>query len=348
MFLLSSDADRRAHQAARILAVLPLDAWDKVSKYVFPRDAKMALASRLLKHYAIAKLSVNPAHTWSQLLADPSAFTSDARTKPIYIDPATGMQPVSFNVTHQAGVVAIVAAANRPRRPRPPSSHSSAGKASDDDAPIEVGVDIVCTSERRPRDQDLISRAGWAHFLDMHKDALAPGEVRYLQYRVLSTAPGLVADAALAHPSGGGGGGPTPEQVADGKLRAFYALWALREAYIKLSGEALLAPWLTELEFVNFRPPRPTASWDVAADEGEKGDGGLDGEDSQVIRSSEMRLRGEKVEDVNMCLRSIGPDFMIATAVRTPSNPAEALGWRLGPYEVLSLDEVLRFAESSR
>ncbi|KAK4913981.1 hypothetical protein LTR66_017180, partial [Elasticomyces elasticus] len=33
------------------------------------------------------------------------------------------------------------------------------------------------------------------------------------------------------------------------RMRKFYTSWALKEAYIKMVGEGLLAPWLRELEF---------------------------------------------------------------------------------------------------
>lgn len=172
----------------------------------------------------------------------------------------------------------------------------------------------------------MISKEGWPAFVDMHADVFAPGEVAYLKYQVLSAVPGLVSNAASA------------EDVVDGKLRAFYALWALREAYVKLTGEALLASWLKELEFREFRPPKPTAGWEVPADEGNGSE--------EVVRDADIRFKGKKVEDVNMCLRSLGADYMIATAVRTPDDKEEALGWQLGPYEILSPDEVLEFAES--
>ncbi|KAK4199779.1 hypothetical protein QBC40DRAFT_340240 [Triangularia verruculosa] len=292
--------------ASRELSLLHDAERTAVLRYFHVRDAKMSLASHLLKRYAVSKLGLVP---WSQ-----TAITRNSKTKPVYVDPSTGHEPVSFNVTHQAGIVALVAVANYPN-----------GR-------VETGVDIVCTSERRDRDQKMIlaDSAGWPGFVDMHADVFGPGEVSYLKYRVLSAVPGLVA-------------GSKPEDLVDGKLRAFYALWALREAYIKLTGEALLAEWLRELEFVSFRPPRPTESWEVPAREDD-----VDPDTAQVIRKFDIRFRGEKVEDVNMCLRSIGPDYMIATAVRTTDRKEDGLGWTLGPYEFLALNEVLDCAEAHR
>ncbi|KXX79624.1 L-aminoadipate-semialdehyde dehydrogenase-phosphopantetheinyl transferase [Madurella mycetomatis] len=298
-------------QASRALALLPQAERTSVLRYFHVRDAKMSLASCLLKHYCITRLAPG-SPPW-----DSTTITRDARTKPVWIDPATGTQPVSFNVSHQAGIVALVAVAN----------YRVGGGGEVAAAAAEVGVDVVCTSERRARDQKIVREEGWPAFVDMHADVFGPGEVRYLKYQVLSAMPPL--DPA-----------PSAEQLADAKLRAFYALWALREAYIKLTGEALLAEWLRELEFRDFHPPKPTAGWEVPADED------IIGREAQVIRQAEIRLRGRKIDDVNMCLRSVGQDFMIATAVRTPGNKDDGLGWRLGPYEILSLEEVLDYAES--
>ncbi|KAK3330634.1 hypothetical protein B0H66DRAFT_70245 [Apodospora peruviana] len=297
--------------ASRALALLTDPERRGVLKYFHVRDAKMALASALLKHLVVSKLAPVP---WRS-----SIITRDERTKPVFRDPATGYSPVSFNVSHQAGIVALVAVAHYPR---------PYGAA-------EVGVDVVCTSERRDRDLRILrdESEGWESFVDMHADVFAPAETAYLKYQVLAAIPGLIPPKA------------TLDQIADGKLRAFYALWALREAYVKLTGEALLADWLRELEFRSFRPPRSTAAWDVPPD-GENFSGDEDEARAQVIRKVDIYFHGEKLDDVNICLRSMGPDYMICTVVRTPDRKEDALGWKLGPYEILDLDEVLDFAES--
>ncbi|EAQ89573.1 hypothetical protein CHGG_06192 [Chaetomium globosum CBS 148.51] len=316
--------------AARAFALLPPTSRAPILRYHHARDAKMALASALLKHYAVARLmstdtaaSATKAAAWSATLATP--FTRDARTKPVWLDPASGAQPVAFNVSHQAGVVAIVAVAGYR------AVVGDGGDGSDDGVGdgvgVEVGVDVVCTSERRARDHAMLAGEGWPAFVDMHADVFAPGEVAYLKHRVLEAVPGLAAAAGAA----------TVERVSDAKLRAFYTLWALREAYVKLTGEALLAEWLKDLEFRGFRPPAPTAGWDVPGRE----------EEGEVVRDIEIWFKKRRVEDVNMCLRSMGEDYMIATAVRTPGRKEDGLGWELGPYEVLSLDQVLDFAEGS-
>lgn len=284
-----------AKQAARALSLLTEDERKAVLRYLFVRDAKMSLASQLLKHYVVSKFCDVP---WWE-----TKITRNAKTKPVYVDPATGKSPVEFNVTHQAGLVALVA------------SYGYEG--------VEVGVDIVCVDERRDRDHAAIGREGWPSFVDMHADVFAPSEANYLKYQVLSAVPGLPAGATAA-------------QVTDFKLRCFYTLWCLREAYVKMTGEALLAPWLKVLEFRNFRPPQPTASFGASSEDG-----------SDAVREHDVWFEGSKVEDANVCLRSLGPNYMTCTAVRTPQDKEVGLGLDLGPFEVVRIEDILGFAESS-
>lgn len=255
---------------------------------MFVRDAKMSLASHLLKHYAISKLLSLP---WSA-----TKITRNSKTKPIYADPATGRSPLDFNVTHQAGLVALVAATG---------------------AEIDVGCDVVCVSERATRDHQVVGSEGWAKYVDMHADVFAPGEAAYLV--------GLSGEA-----------GSSAKEKTEYKLRSFYTLWCLREAYVKMTGDALLASWLKVLEFRNFKPPLPQAEMGK-----EREDGG------DVVRIGDVWFEGREVEDANICLRSVGPDYMTCTALRTPKQKEVGLGLDLGPYEVISLDEILDWAEAT-
>ncbi|KAF3359582.1 hypothetical protein VdG1_02137 [Verticillium dahliae VDG1] len=128
--------------------------------------------------------------------------------------------------------------------------------------------------------------------------------------------------------------------VADFQLRCFYALWCLREAYVKMTGEALLAPWLRDLEFRGFRAP--------AAASGEEG-GRLtvDEAEGTAVRQHEIYFEGTRVEDANVCLKSVGPDYMVCAAVRTPQRKEEGLALRLGDFELVRLEELVAFAEAA-
>lgn len=259
----------------------------------------MVLGSHLLKHYLIARFCGVP---WREI-----KLTRDAHKKPIYRDAATGKLPIAFNVSHQAGIVALVAVHGYDR------------------GQVDVGVDVVCTSERRGRDLQSVEKQGWLSFVDVYADVFARSEVNYLKYQILSTVPGAPR-----------GPGTTQEQIADFKLRCFYTIWCLREAYVKMTAEALVADWLGALEFRNFVPPAPTPGFDVPADED-----GL-----QVVREHEIHFRGRRVDDANVCLRALGPDYIFATAVRTAPNKEDGLAFRLGPFQMLSVEDILTFAES--
>jgi 4'-phosphopantetheinyl transferase len=49
---------------------------------------------------------------------------------------------------------------------------------------------------------------------------------------------------------------------------------------------------------------------------------------------------------VNLDLRSFGEDYMVATAVRTRPDKGVGLSLELGKFEMVDLEEIVRFAES--
>ena len=97
-----------------------------------------------------------------------------------------------------------------------------------------------------------------------------------------------------------------PQAMMKAKLRHFYAHWCLREAYVKMTGEALLAPWLKDLEFRNVKVPPPASHVSP-----EDGDGGW----GQVCTDYDIWFKSKKVTNVKMELQAFGEDYMIATAI---------------------------------
>ncbi|KAI5860627.1 4'-phosphopantetheinyl transferase [Durotheca rogersii] len=290
------------NEASQALALLSREERDAVLRYYFVADAKMSLVSALLKHWVVSRYAGVP---WRA-----TQLTRDANKKPIFVLGSEGSnkQPVAFNVSHQAGLVALVAVAGY----------------ADGEGVVDVGVDIVCTSERRARDHKIIASQGWPNFVDMHSDVFGRSEAGYLKRQQQDRA------------------GPREDEL----LRQFYTLWCLREAYVKMTGEALLAPWLKDLEFRGFRAPEPGEGFVQRPDGFD--DGGSDElvASLEVIREHNVVFKEEKVEDANICLRSLGPDYMTCTAVRTPARREDALGWKLGPFQFLTLDEIIAHAEA--
>ncbi|TWU75214.1 hypothetical protein ED733_005201 [Metarhizium rileyi] len=252
-------ANRSLEKARRALSLLTGDERASVARYYFLKDAKLALASALLKRHVV-----------SSTLGIPFAQATPSRGgKPAFRLPDSS-EPLVFNVSHQAGLVVLVAALHAPG--------------------VAVGVDVVCPGERRGRDHELVVRDGWSRYVDMHEGVFA--EVECVRLREMR-------------------GG------RDELLAYFYALWCLREGFVKMTGEALLAAWLGELEMRHFAPP---------------GEGG----------ELEVWLRGERVRDVDVRLEWYLADYMVCTVVRGD------VGVDLdGAFEALDLGVLLDAAERS-
>ena len=235
------------------------------------RDAKMVLASRLLKRYAIARYCAVP---WFSANA-----TRDANTKPVFRKP-DGSEPLLFNITHQDGLVVLLGVGN------PPPG-------------LAVGVDIVSPSERRDHDHETITREGWSTYVDIHAEVFAPEEASALN--------------AL----------PFRRDTVKGRdelLRYFYSLWCMREAYVKMTGEALLAGWLRQLDMRDFAPP------EVMAEQG---------------RAQGAWMHGKKVAGVEVTLKDLSGRFMVCSAVREGKDGRTV---EVGQYGELDVGEILAFA----
>ncbi|KAI9808515.1 MAG: hypothetical protein M1827_007220 [Pycnora praestabilis] len=282
-------------EATRALKLLKLHEQNAVYRYIHAKDAKMSLGSILLKHLAISKACNVP---WSEI-----ELSQDSFRKPCYIPKDPSGSGVQFNVSHQAGLVALV------------RSHS-----------VSVGVDIVCVGERD--DYRSIERAhGFDNWVDIFGEVFSPREIEDMKYQVY----GIHLDDGTYIPDDELGGlrrhsFPNTEVkvkrrngeivtfdsriIVEAKIRRFYAFWCLKEAYIKMTGEALMADWLRDLEFRNVRPPAPAMN----DEEPQRGSGW-----GEIIRDVETWFKGNRVTDVRIELQAYRQEFMIATAVRIDS-----------------------------
>jgi 4'-phosphopantetheinyl transferase len=292
-------------------------------KYYHVKDAKMSLASHLLKHLVITKYCGVP---WSK-----STISRDSNGKPCFI-PASGSPTMDFNVSHQAGIVSLIASIGFMEK-------------------VDVGTDVVCANEREKHDHDHIEKSGFFDWVDMHGDVFAESELNHMKLSPVSLGIGTLTGFAKDTVSrcqrrnetltlkinGGAGEEKTvrvdSDTVIDVKLRRFYAMWCLREAYVKMTGEALLAPWLKELEISDVEAPRAA---DQAA-EGSLGQGG-------VARDFQIYFKGKAVTDVKMELVAMGKHYMVGSSVRLPKGETE---WSMGKWQMLGLEaDILPVAES--
>ncbi|KAL9121265.1 MAG: hypothetical protein Q9187_002179 [Circinaria calcarea] len=138
----------------------------------------------------------------------------------------------------------------------------------------QVGIDVVKVEMK-----GVEREGGWEKWVKVFEDVFSKGEIEI-----------LLGYEPVA---------PKDEKTKRMKMRLFYSYWALKEAYIKLTGEALLAKWLKELEFKRVRAPKEA----------------IDGEWGEIIEDVEIWLRSEKVERVKMELQALGSEYMVATAV---------------------------------
>lgn len=170
------------------------------------------------------------------------------------------------------------------------------------DRNVQVGVDVVQIDPNK--DIPKVQREGWPSWVKTYEAVFSDQEVQDM----ISWKP--------LEPSG-------DEDVLKANLRHFYAHWCLKEAYVKMTGEALMAPWLKDMEFRNVQAPRAVTKLSAAEDSGPWG---------EICRDVEIWRHGVKVVDVQMELQAFRDAYMVGTAVSSLSAP-------LLPYQVLDLQQ---------
>jgi 4'-phosphopantetheinyl transferase len=245
---------------------------------------------------------------------------------------------MDFNVSHQAGIVSLIASIGF-------------------DVRVDVGTDVVCANERVKQDYAHIEKQGFFDWVDMHGDVFAESELNHMK---LSPVPldlgtpdarlGGFAKDALSRCQWRNAklnvkvtttdGVESIAQidsntVVDKKLRRFYAMWCLREAYVKMTGEALLAPWLKELEISDVEAP------DAASDI----QGATSLAEGEVMKDFNIFFKGKKVTDAKMELSALGVAYMVASSVKVPKRKPDLT---METWQELNLeDDILAVGERS-
>ncbi|CAG8971578.1 hypothetical protein HYALB_00009227 [Hymenoscyphus albidus] len=314
--------------ASRAFSLITEEQKTSVLKYYHRRDAKMALASILLKNLVVAKFSGIP---WKSIKLQKSELG-----KPIYVpDKSKSPAPASieFNVSHQAGIVSLIAAIGYEEK-------------------VEVGTDVVCVSERGTRDGEMVDQDGFFAWVDMHAEVFAASEVRFMQRGPIPLnefgIPGTIVAGGDKIEQCEKRTGSVKVKIRDGdrekeealeckrvievKFRRFYAMWCLRETYVKMTGEALLAPWLKELEISKVKAP--------AALPGQLNEESL--KPGEIGKDFHIRFKGKEVTDVKMELSALGRGYMVGGAVRG------RVGLEMGSWVELNLEkDIFEVAEGN-
>lgn len=300
----------------------------------------MSLASHLLKHLIITKTCGT---TWQE-----SSVSKDDHGKPCYIS-TNSKHVVDFNVSHQAGLVSLIASVGFKNQ-------------SGEGVRVEVGTDVVCANERIKQDHAHIDKSGFFDWVDMHGDVFAESELSHMK---LSPVPIVINTQEMKIFGYGNDAlsriqrrtGTTNisysdddgekkeldlrnEEVVDKKLRRFYAHWCLREAYVKMTGEALLASWLKDLEITEVQAPDAIELAGPGLTDVNHVEKGAVKTDFSII------FKERKVNDVKIELTAFGSHYMVGAAIRIPRGFEQQIA--SGQWEWLDLErDVLEVAEAA-
>lgn len=305
---------------------------------------------------------------------------------------------LDFNVTHQAGLVLIAGVRyprNRPSSSYPPHSlHLSSPSAHllrtpsqisqtpvrpPQIAPLShqkqfsanlssnparnttysIGTDLTCTTERRNRDLATIEQdgggiRGFGKFVDMHAEVFSDADLANMKHH-------LQAEEAETNQGGDTKDRKGEQAMVDDMLRRFYAYWALKEAYVKMEGEALLAEWLRDVEFGDVHVPAPASVYEPAsvrepARYSLLGTGGVKGDVwGETVENIMVYHRGRRREDVRIFLHAYGGEWLVATAVLRQGRGdgredgrADEKALKAPKWEEVDIDTVIRAAEGDQ
>ncbi|KAL4935137.1 hypothetical protein BDV06DRAFT_135764 [Aspergillus oleicola] len=261
-----------------LLSTLQAADQTAVQNFYHLKDRHMSLASNLLKYLFVHRTARVP---WSEIVI---SRTPDPHRRPCFVHPQPNKKGngegevaepinVEFNVSHQASMVALAGTVMPP-----PSQQTEQQKAKP-----EVGIDITCVNERPNRNNEPRTLGSLFDYIDIFAEVFSAKEI---------------SDMKSLH------GCPSPsstETLVNYGYRLFYTYWALKEAYIKMTGEALLAPWLRELEFSNVVAPSK---------------GNEEGAFGEPYTGVKTTLRGDVVSDVRIEVVALEGDYLFATAAR--------------------------------
>ena len=240
---------------------------ETVKRFYHLKDKHMSLASYLLKYLFIHRACRIP---WAEIRL---SRTPAPHGRPCFAPPWDDGLKVEFNVSHQASLVALAGTVfySMPTSPLPRRQQP------------QVGIDITCVDEATSRGRkEITTAAALAYYVDIFAEVFSPRELA------------TIKRVASSHQQ--------QQRGVESALRLFYTYWALKEAYIKLTGEALLAPWLRELEFTDVQVPEKAA--------------GHDGLLGRPYTGTQTWLYGKKVQGLRIEVQGFEDDYLIATAAR--------------------------------
>jgi 4'-phosphopantetheinyl transferase len=324
-----------AKGAAEAMSLVSIQEQNVIRGKMFVQDARMSLGSALIKRAYITQAT---GQKWRDVRLGKKGHAKHG--KPCAVDAAgRPLHNIDFNVSHQGGLVVLIGYCGNQNHEFSPSGmvYGMISPTSQTDD-VTAAVDIVCVNERD--DYRTIDSEGLDGWVDIYDSVFSDEERWSMKYDVDYV---TLLDGTILHRDDIGRHDrcidrnkqislktPNGKQhtfssdcILDAKLRRFYAYFCYKEAYIKLSGEALLAPWLKQLEFFNVRSPRPGAPPRCST----HGTWGEEIDDVQV------HMHGKPVPDVQMRIQSFEENFMISSAIQ-----GEIQGLSMPAFKTLDLE----------
>ncbi|KAJ5218469.1 4'-phosphopantetheinyl transferase A [Penicillium cinerascens] len=207
---------------------------EAVKRFYHTADKQMSLASHLLKYLYIHHVYGIP---WKSIVL---GRTDPPQRRPCFN--STTLTKVEFNVSHQASLTILAGTVEPDDR-----QLSKLAAANISALRPQVGIDITCVNERKP----ITTYTALIEHVEIFSEVFSTRELDTMKKPQLVLAQaqqlGYAQNFSIQR----------QDDVVRFGLRLFYSYWALKEAYVKMTGEALLALWLRELEFTNVIPPDP-------------------------------------------------------------------------------------------
>lgn len=273
---------------------------EAVKRYYHAADRRMSLASHLLKYLYIHHACGVP---WEDIKF---SRTAPPEHRPYY-DSHSSIK-VEFNVSHQASMT-ILAGTIAPG----PAQIERLASAGVSQLVPRLGIDITCVNERKP----IKTFRELGEYVDIFSEVFSPCEINDMRNPQLAFNRAVSVGLAKSFTSAETAKDLDEDNLVSFGLRLFYSYWALKEAYVKLTGEALLAPWLRELEFTNVVPPDP-----VKTSPASKSDAASAPDTSQHSRDKWgppytgviVSKNGQQLKDIRIELVAFDSDYIVATA----------------------------------
>lgn len=267
---------RITESASHYLDLIPEDERKVILRKYHAADARMSLGSALLKRAYIQQCT---GLSWDKISFERKGHPihgKPAWKTPDWSYPGFPWPRVDFNISHQAGLVTLVGACTIGSEEPASATWKEGGLWGDEDRKEEevlVGCDIVCANERQ--DLESIRQTNFEEWTSGFDQAFSHEELWDITYTLPSRSLTLLngeevdshmlgrldriivcdQDVAVKMPDS------RIEKLSsnliiEAKMRRFYTFFALKEGYIKLVGEGLLAPWIKKCEFKNVRAPK--------------------------------------------------------------------------------------------